>query len=107
MMKILIADDSRGNRHEPNAILQVLLDYLPSGVTLFGPDLEMIACNAKLRELLDFPDELFAHGLPSLPTLARFNAMRGDYGPGDPEEIAAAAVEHTFPTPHGLSPSNF
>src|ERR1019366_799582 len=93
MMKTPIADDSRGNRHEPNAILQVLLDYLPSGVTLFGPDLEMIACNAKLRELLDFPDELFARGLPSLPTLARFNAMRGDYGPGDPEEMTAAAVE--------------
>jgi diguanylate cyclase (GGDEF)-like protein/PAS domain S-box-containing protein len=86
-------NDSGGNRHEPNAILHVLLDYLPSGVTLFGPDLEMIACNAKLRELLDFPDELFAHGLPSLPTLLRFNAMRGDYGPGDPEEITAAAVE--------------
>jgi diguanylate cyclase (GGDEF)-like protein/PAS domain S-box-containing protein len=77
----------------PQALLQVFLDYLPSGVTLFGPDLEMIACNAKLRELLDFPDELFAHGLPSLPTLARFNAMRGDYGPGDPEEISARAVE--------------
>jgi len=95
LMKILITDDSPGNRHETNAILQVLLDYLPSGVTLFGPDLEMIACNTKLRELLDFPDELFSHGLPSLPTLARFNAMRGDYGPGDPEEITAAAIERT------------
>lgn len=86
-------NDSRGNRHESDAILQVLLNYLPSGVTLFGPDLEMIACNAKLRELLDFPDELFAHGLPSLPMLLRFNAMRGDYGPGDPEKITAAAIE--------------
>jgi diguanylate cyclase (GGDEF)-like protein/PAS domain S-box-containing protein len=95
MMKTLIADDSRAKRHESNAILQVLLDYLPSGVTLFGPDLEMIACNAKLRELLDFPDELFARGLPSLPTLARFNAMRGDYGPGDPDEITTAAIERT------------
>ena len=87
------ANDSRENRHEPHAILQDLLDYLPSGVTLFGPDLEMIACNAKLRKLLDFPDELFADGLPSLSTLLHFNAVRGDYGPGDPEEISAAALE--------------
>nr|MDP2189932.1 diguanylate cyclase [Rhodoferax sp.] len=86
-------NDSRGIRHEPNAILQILLDYLPSGVSLFGPDLEMIAYSPKLRELLDFPDELFAHGLPSLPTLLHFNARRGDYGPGDPEKITAAAVE--------------
>ncbi|OGA31861.1 MAG: hypothetical protein A3G80_10580 [Betaproteobacteria bacterium RIFCSPLOWO2_12_FULL_62_13b] len=89
------ANDSRANRQEPSAILQVLLDYLPCGVSLVGPDLEMIACNAKLRELLDFPDELFAHGLPSGRTLFRFNALRGDYGPGDPDEITAAAVERS------------
>lgn len=82
-----------GPGQDPEAILQTLLDYLPSGVTLFGPDLEMIACNAKLKELLDFPDELFAGRLPSLPTLLRFNAVRGDYGPGDPDEITARALE--------------
>lgn len=81
------------NPGEHNAILHALLEYLPSGVTLFGPDLEMIACNSKLRELLDFPDELFAHGLPSLPALLRFNAARGDYGPGDPGKIVAAALD--------------
>jgi diguanylate cyclase (GGDEF)-like protein/PAS domain S-box-containing protein len=79
--------------HEPHEILQALLDYLPVGVTLFGPDLEMIACNARLKTLLDFPEELFADGLPSLPKLIRFNAIRGDYGPGDPDEICAAAVD--------------
>jgi len=87
------AIDPCGSRPEADAVLRAFLDYLPSGVTLFGPDLEMIACNTKLRKLLDFPDELFADGLPSLPTLLRFNARRGDYGPGDPETITAAALE--------------
>jgi diguanylate cyclase (GGDEF)-like protein/PAS domain S-box-containing protein len=87
-----MSNDLRGYRDDPHAILQTFLNYLPSGVTLFGPNLEMIACNARLRELLDFPDELFANGLPSLPTLLHFNAMRGDYGPGDPEQITAAVV---------------
>ena len=82
-----------GLRHQPDAILQAILDYLPGGITLFGPDLEMIACNSKFRQLLDFPDQLFAHGLPCLPSLLRFNALRGDYGPGDPEEITTAAVD--------------
>ena len=81
------------NPPETDAILQALLDYLPSGVTLFGPDLEMITCNAKLKEILEFPDELFADGLPSLPKLIRFNALRGEYGPGDPDAICANAVE--------------
>jgi len=86
-------DGSRENRHEPTTILQHFLDYLPSGVSLVGPDLELVACNAKFKELLDLPDELFADGLASLPRIVHFNAVRGDYGSGDPEEIAAASVE--------------
>lgn len=74
-------------------ILNTLLDNLPSGVTIFGPDFEMIVCNAKLREMLEFPPELFAEGLPSLEKLFRFNAGRGEYGPGDPDQQTAAALE--------------
>ncbi|TRZ64213.1 MAG: diguanylate cyclase [Rhodocyclaceae bacterium] len=75
------------------AILNTLLDNLPCGVTIFGADLEMIVCNSKLREMLEFPPELFIDGLPSLPKLLRFNALRGEYGPGNPDELTAAAVE--------------
>ena len=39
------------------------------------------------------PPELFVDGLPSLPKLLHFNAMRGEYGPGDPEKLTALAVE--------------
>lgn len=80
---------------DSQTVLQTILDHLPSAVTLFGPHLEMIACNQKLKTLQDFPEELFADGLPSLPDLIRFNARRGEYGPGDPEEIATAAIERT------------
>lgn len=76
-------------------ILQTILDHLPSGVTYFGPDLRMVACNRRLRDLLAFPDQLFEKSLPSLPELLLFNARRGEYGPGDPEAIAAAALERT------------
>jgi diguanylate cyclase (GGDEF)-like protein/PAS domain S-box-containing protein len=80
-------------RHDAQATLQMFLDYLPSGVTLLGPDLKLIACNAKFKELLDFPDELFADGQGTLARFIRFNALRGDYGPGDPDAITAAALE--------------
>ncbi|WP_200860291.1 PAS domain-containing protein, partial [Paramagnetospirillum caucaseum] len=43
--------------------------------------------------LLDFPDELFDDGLPSMKSLALFNARRGEYGPGDPEELAGQVVQ--------------
>lgn len=77
-------------------ILQTIVDFLPSGVTLFDHDFNMIVCNRQLRELLDFPDALFENGLPHLSVLARFNAERGDYGPGDPAELAAGVVERAM-----------
>ena len=80
-------------RHDPQAMLQILLDYLPGGVTVLDQNLNLIAWNAKFKELLDFPDELFADGAPTLARFIRFNALRGDYGPGDPDAITAAAVE--------------
>ncbi len=84
-------------------VLQAIIDYLPSGVTLFGPDFEMRACNGRLKELLEFPEALFANGLPSLRTLLKFNARRGEYGPGDPEELTERAVERA----RGMQPHVF
>lgn len=78
--------------HDPKIVLQILLDYLPSGVTVLDPELRLIAYNAKFLELLDFPEELVADGRPTLARFIHFNAVRGDYGPGDPEAITAAAI---------------
>jgi len=71
-----------------HALLQSIIDHLPSAVTMFDADLRMVACNRRLRTLLDFPDELFEPTLPTFYELALFNARRGEYGPGDPEQLA-------------------
>jgi signal transduction histidine kinase len=73
--------------------LQSVIDHLPSGVTMFDADQRLVAYNQQVCTLLDFPDELFARGLPSLYDLAVFNARRGEYGPGDPEQQAQAVCE--------------
>jgi signal transduction histidine kinase len=76
-----------------HAILQSIIDHLPSGVTMFDADQRMAACNRRLRTLLDFPDALFEPTLPSLYDLALFNARRGEYGPGEPEILAREICE--------------
>ena len=73
--------------------LQAIIDFLPSGVSWFDSEFRMVACNRQFRELLEFPDSLFEHGLPTLYDLAMFNARRGEYGPGEPEVQAAELVE--------------
>lgn len=82
-----------GRSRVADGALQEIIDFLPSGVTRFDRELNMVMCNRKFRELLDFPDALFERGLPSLHELATFNAERGEYGPGDPQALAAAVVE--------------
>jgi len=76
-----------------DGLLQTIIDFLPSGVTLFDVELRMVACNRQFRELLEFPDALFADGLPSLHVLAAFNAARGEYGPGDPAAQVREVIE--------------
>ena len=69
-----------------------VMDHLPIGVSVVDADLQIHLFNRKARELLEFPDSLFAEGLPRMEVLFRFNAERGDYGPGDPEEQTAQLV---------------
>ncbi len=60
---------------------------------MFDAKQRLVVYNQQARTLLDFPDELFAHGMPTLYDLALFNARRGEYGPGDPEQQARAVSE--------------
>ncbi len=78
---------------ERNALLQAIVDSFPGGLTVFDRDLRIKLINEKQRQLLEYPDELFEGGLPTLEELYRFNANRGEYGPGDPEEQVRARIE--------------
>ena len=74
--------EQRQKAHE----ISVLIDNFPGGIAMFDKHLKMVVSNHRLREMLDYPDELFASGNPCLEDLFRFNARRGEYGPGDVEE---------------------
>ena len=84
-----------------HALLQNILANLPVGVSLIDRDLNFIAVNQRLQEILDFPAALFASRTPSFREVALFNARRGEYGPGDPEALADAVVARAAnPHPH-------
>ena len=67
-------------------LLTAVIDNFPGGLSLFDRDLRMVLCNRQQKEMLEYPDSLFAKGSPTLEDMFRFNAMRGEYGPGDIEE---------------------
>lgn len=78
--------------------MRTILDNFPGAISLCGPDLRMTAFNHQIMELLDFPPSLFEKGWADFADLARFNVLRGEYGPGDPDEQVRAIVEraHNF-----------
>ena len=67
--------------------LESVIDNFPGGLLLLDKNLNVVLCNEQQKRLLDYPAELFANGNPSLETLFRFNATRGEYGPGDVESL--------------------
>lgn len=70
-------------------LLEAVIENFPGGISLFDSKLQMVLCNDQQKALLEYPEELFADGFPTLEGLFRFNASRGEYGPGDAEEHVA------------------
>lgn len=78
------------------------LEYLAQGFSIFDRELRLVAWNRHFLDLLDFPAELGTFGRP-LADFFRFNAERGDYGPGTIEDhvrtridLAMKAEPHCF-----------
>lgn len=74
-------------------VMKTVIDNFPGGISLCDTDLRFTTYNDQFMQLLDFPPELFVKGWAGFEELAHFNAMRGEYGPGDPQEQVRATVE--------------
>ena len=67
------------------------LDYLDQGISVFDQDLRLIACNSRMIELLEIPRELAVTN-QHISEFFRFNALRGEYGEGNIDELVAERV---------------
>ncbi|MBU1565449.1 MAG: PAS-domain containing protein [Proteobacteria bacterium] len=72
--------------------LQALLDALPQGVSVIDNNLQLILWNRRFYEILDFPQSM-VYRYARFEDFIRHNAMRGEYGPGDPEEQVRTIVD--------------
>ncbi|MBI3729915.1 MAG: PAS-domain containing protein [Burkholderiales bacterium] len=68
------------------------LDFMPIGMSITDDQLRLRYCNAAFQKILDFPDQLITPAT-TMETLFRFNAERGDYGPGDVEELVQTRLK--------------
>jgi len=72
--------------------LQAGLDRIDQGLTVIDGQLNLVAWNKAFLRLLDFPEAMVYIGAP-FESFMRYNAERGEYGPGDIEELVAQRIQ--------------
>ncbi len=73
-------------------VLRDTLEHMDQGISMVDSELRVVAWNRRFVELLDFPESLF-NEQTTFADVIRFNARRGEYGPGDVEEQVRQRVE--------------
>ncbi len=83
---------ARRERAETAKLLETVFENMAEGISVADADLNMVAFNHRFLDLLEFPPEEFAIGDP-FEKFIRYNADRGDYGPGDLDEQVRIRIE--------------
>ncbi len=66
-----------------SGLLELALESMGDGLALYDKDINIIFHNRQMREFFGFPEELL-RGKATAERMARFLAIRGRYGGGDP-----------------------
>ncbi|MGD9081111.1 MAG: PAS domain S-box protein, partial [Desulfobacterales bacterium] len=77
---------------EKEAQLSTAINSMAGGIFMIDKNLNFQLTNEQFHELYDFPIELGKKGMPFINFL-RMRAKRGEYGPGDSEELVAKRLE--------------
>jgi two-component system cell cycle sensor histidine kinase PleC len=96
ILVLLVLLRGNGERLSRQAgILSTLIENLPIGASLVGPDLKHVAFNRPFLETFDLTPEMLRPGDP-FAKLIRYSAERGEYGPGDLDDLVRQRVERAI-----------
>ena len=72
-------------------ILFTSLESIEQGISVVNENLQLVAWNKRYLELFEYPDEMVRVGMP-IEQMIRYNAERGECGPGELEEQVSKRV---------------
>ena len=87
-----LLDDASAAIQYNRDLLQHALDHARQGITVFDRDLRLMCWNREFQALFQLPDSLTRTGI-GLDEIIRFNAQRGTYGDGPPDDYIADRLE--------------
>lgn len=83
--------DAQSSLVKSEARLREIIDHMAEGISIVDKDLNVVGFNDRFGELLELPPKLLRSGV-SFEDIVRFNAERGDYGPGDVDEQVRSRI---------------
>ncbi len=76
------------------------LESMEQGISVIDKNLNLVAWNKRYTQLYEYPEEYLAVGTP-IEKLMRYNALKGELGPGDVDHMVIRRLEHLRNgTPH-------
>jgi len=84
--------DSEDRYRAYSEMLEATVRHMPQGVCVFDSDLRLVVANAGFFELCQIPETFNVPGKP-FEDFTLFSAQRGEYGPGNPVDLARERVE--------------
>tara|TARA_B110001454_G_scaffold79782_1_gene77108 strand:- start:797 stop:2458 length:1662 start_codon:yes stop_codon:yes gene_type:complete len=88
-----ILDDTGQSLRFSKGLLAATLENIDSGVSVVDRDLNLVAWNRRYLELFDYPLAMVRVGAP-IADLIRYNAVRGECGPGEVEAHVEKRLGH-------------
>lgn len=95
---VVIATDFTGHKVDASelrsnlTLLNAVIENFPGGISYISRDLVLRSANKMFYRLLDLTEDRFPVGT-DFADIIRYNAERGDYGEGDPDEMVRERIE--------------
>lgn len=97
---VALLDEANQELRFNRQVLATTLENISQGVSVVDGEMRLVAWNRRYQELFDYPDGMLYVGRP-VSDLIRWNAERGELGPGDVEDQIRRRLTHLRAgTPH-------
>lgn len=86
-------DDTTQALQNQQSIMFSSLENLAQGISVVDAELRLVVWNKRYLDLFEYPEGMVEPGRP-IADLIRFNAERGECGPGDIDELVEKRLRH-------------
>lgn len=89
---VTIVDEASQALRFNRSLLQSTIENITMGISVVDQQMRLVAWNRRYVEMFDYPDGLICVGRP-IEEIFRYNAAKGEYGPGSIEEQVNRRLE--------------